>query len=123
MNNIYENRNSWQTVAAYIEDLLSQGGRLHTADEAKQQVHHGGGVDVFQHQADEAILFPQEGDYLEQETFGELQVGPYTFFIHLYNFLGIEFTCSVFLAMRLPMVLLKKLASSGLRGGSCSRKW
>lgn len=31
-------------------------------------------------------------------------------------------TCSVFLAIRLPMVLLKKLASSGLSGGSWSRK-
>lgn len=31
-------------------------------------------------------------------------------------------TCSVFLAMRLPMVLLKKLASRGLRGGSRPRK-
>lgn len=31
-------------------------------------------------------------------------------------------TCSVFLAIRLPMVLLKKLASRGLSGGSWSRK-
>ena len=51
----------WQ---AYIEDLLPQGGGLHAADEPKQQVHHGGGVDVLQHQADEAVLLPQEGDHL-----------------------------------------------------------
>lgn len=39
-----------------MEDLLSQGGRLHTADESKQQVHHGRGIDMFQHQTNEALF-------------------------------------------------------------------
>lgn len=32
-------------------------------------------------------------------------------------------TWSVLRAIKFPMVLLKKEASRGLRGGSCSRKW
>lgn len=48
-----------------MEDLLSQGCRLHTADETKQQVHHGRGVNVFQHQTDEALLLLEKSDQLE----------------------------------------------------------
>lgn len=48
-----------------MEDLLSQGCGLHTADETKQQIHHGGGVNVFQHQADEALLFLEKSNQLE----------------------------------------------------------
>lgn len=40
-----------------MEDLLPQGGRLHATDEAKQQVHHGRGVNMFEHQTNEAFLF------------------------------------------------------------------
>lgn len=40
-----------------MKDLLPQGGRLHTTDEAKQQIHHGRGVNVFQHQTNKAFLF------------------------------------------------------------------
>lgn len=52
----------WMT---HMEDLLSQGCRLHTADETKQQVHHGRGVNVFQHQTDEALLLLEKSDQLE----------------------------------------------------------
>lgn len=40
-----------------MEDLLPQGGRFYTADEAKQQVHHGRCINMFQHQTDEAFFF------------------------------------------------------------------
>lgn len=40
-----------------MEDLLPQGCRLYTTDKAKQQVHHGGGVNMFEHQTNEAFLF------------------------------------------------------------------
>lgn len=52
-----------------MENLLPQGGRLHAADETKQQVHHRRRVDVFQHQTDEAFLFLEKGDHL---TGGEI---------------------------------------------------
>lgn len=42
---------------AYMQNILSQRGRLHTTDEAKQQVHHGRGVNVFQHQTNKAFFF------------------------------------------------------------------
>lgn len=42
---------------AYMQDFLPQRGGLHTTDEAKQQVHHGRGINMFQHQTNEAFLF------------------------------------------------------------------
>lgn len=45
-------------VCAYIEDLHPQGGRLYTADEAQQKIHHGRGINVIQHQTDKVVFFP-----------------------------------------------------------------
>lgn len=54
---IYLKRKVTNISRAYMEDLLPQGGRLHTTDEAKQQVHHGRGIYMFQHQTNETFLF------------------------------------------------------------------
>lgn len=53
----------------HMKNLLPQGGGLHTADEAKQQVHHGRGINMFQHQTDEPFLSPQKGNHLQKQTY------------------------------------------------------
>lgn len=103
----------------HIDHVLSQLGPLHTSEETQQQVHDGRGADVLQQQVHKVILLPQEGHQLgalvRQEAAPGCALPPA-------REPGVAGTWSVLRLMRMPMTLLKKLASKGLRQPLLCRK-